>query len=223
MDREYAIRRRMLFAAAAGVTAAGVTAAALPGTAGAAETAAVPQPQIDGTEVWGARPPSGGISVLDYRPSAIIIHHAVSENTNDFSQTQAHEHARWVQNLHMDGNGWSDTGYNFVVSRGGWITEGRHESFGALLGGTGFVLGAHTSGMNDDGIGICNEGSYHEGAVPPAEQWSSLVALCAYACQQYAIPPTELYGHQDFNATLCPGIFHEMLPQLRDEVAAALG
>ncbi|MEO3751342.1 peptidoglycan recognition family protein [Streptomyces sp. B6B3] len=213
----------MLFAAAAGVTAAGVAGAALPGTAGAAPTAAAPQPQIDGTEVWGARPPAGTIDILDYTPSMIIIHHAVSANTNDFSQTQAHAHARWVQNLHMDDNGWSDTGYNFVVSRGGWITEGRHRSLETLLGGTSFVFGAHTSGQNTNGIGICNEGAYHDGAVPPTEQWDSVVALCAYACQQYGIPPTELYGHMDFGATLCPGIFHDMLPQLREEVAAAMG
>jgi N-acetylmuramoyl-L-alanine amidase-like protein len=223
---DYSIRRRLLFAGASGMAAA-AAAAALPGTAravaGAARPAEAVEPEIAGTDVWGARPPAGEPTLLPYQPSMIIVHHTVSENTSDFSQEQAFVHARWVQDLHMDENGWMDTGYNFVISRGGWITEGRHSSLQALTDGTGFVQGAHTSGQNEDGIGISNEGSYHDGATPPDAQWQSLVELCAWAAQQYAIPATEIYGHMDFNATACPGIIHDMLPQLRDEVAAILG
>ncbi|UED86495.1 peptidoglycan recognition protein family protein [Streptomyces profundus] len=225
MEREFSLRRRMLFTAAAGVGAA----AALSGTARAAHSASsassasAVEPDIDGTGAWGARAPGGTISVLNYRPSMIIVHHTVSENTGDFSRAQAHAHSQWVQDLHMDGNGWVDTGYNFLVSRGGWITEGRHRSLETLSGGTSFVFGAHTSGQNDVGIGIANEGAYHDGATPPAAQWEVLVQLCAYVASQYAIPATEIYGHMDFGSTLCPGIFHEMLPRLRDEVGDAIG
>ncbi|RKN05258.1 N-acetylmuramoyl-L-alanine amidase [Streptomyces radicis] len=224
----------MLFAGAAGLAAATAlpvaahTAAASQGAqAGqggqAGQGARVVQPAIDTTAQWGARPPDGTISLVRRRPAALVVHHTVSANTSDFSRAQAHSHARWVQALHQDDNGWVDTGYNFVVSRGGYLTEGRHRSLETLLGGTEFVLGAHTSGANDFAIGISNEGAYHDGAVPPAAQWASLVRLCAYAAAQYAIPATEIYGHKDFGNTLCPGVFHDMLPQLRDEVAAALG
>jgi len=211
----YPLRRRALLAGAAGFVAA----TALPTRA----HAAVPPPDIDSTQEWGARPPSGTITILDRRPQMIIIHHTVSPNTSDFSRAQAHAHAHWVQDLHMDDNGWIDTGYHFVNSRGGYVTEGRHESLGTLTAGYGLVLGAHTSGQNYVGLGIANEGSYHDGAVPPQTQWDSLVDICAYACQQYQIPPTEIYGHMDFVSTLCPGILHDMLPQLRDEVAHRLG
>ncbi|WP_049578765.1 peptidoglycan recognition family protein [Streptomyces sp. SBT349] len=212
----------MLFAGAAGLAAA----TAVPLTARAAQAsqgARVAQPAIDGTAQWGASPPAGTISLVQRRPAAIIVHHTVSSNSTDYSRAQAHSHARWVQALHQDDNGWVDTGYNFVVSRGGYLTEGRHRSLETLLGGTNFVLGAHTSGANDFGIGISNEGAYHDGAVPPAAQWASLVQICAFVASQYAITPTEIYGHMDFNNTLCPGIIHDMLPQLRDEVADAIG
>ncbi|MFB4195590.1 peptidoglycan recognition protein family protein [Streptomyces carpaticus] len=215
-------RRRLLLAGSAGLVAGGA-AIALSGTAHAAPRAAVVEPDIDPTATWGARPPSGTISVLDNRPVKIIVHHAAGPNSTDHSRAQAHSHARWVQNLHIDENGWSDTGYHFVVSRGGWITEGRHESLRTLRAGQGLVLGAHTSGQNYDAIGICNEGAYHDGATPPQAQWDVLVSLCAYTCRQYGIAPTQLYGHKDFNATLCPGVLHDMLPRLRTEVAAALG
>ncbi|SOD64508.1 N-acetylmuramoyl-L-alanine amidase [Streptomyces zhaozhouensis] len=223
MARDLSLGRRTFFAAAAGVTAA----AAVPGVARAAGRSSsrprVAEPPIDATDAWAARPPSGEISTLNYTPSMIIVHHTVSENSNDFSRAQAHAHSKWVQDLHMDGNGWVDTGYNFLVSRGGFITEGRHRSLATLRGGSSFVFGAHTSGQNDVGIGIANEGAYHDGATPPAAQWDALVQLCAHAAWQYTIDPQEIYGHMDFGDTLCPGVFHEMLPQLRDEVAALVG
>lgn len=216
MIRETLLRRRLLLTGAAGLAAA----VALPG--GTAR-AGVLEPDIDSTEEWNARPPNGTVTVLPYRPDRIIVHHTVSENTADFSRAQAHAHAHWVQDLHMDDNGWIDSGYHFVNSRGGWITEARHGSLPTLYGGTGFVQGAHTSGQNDRAIGIANEGAYHDGAVPPQAQWDVLVILCAFVCEQYGIAPGQIFGHKDFGSTLCPGVLHDMLPQLRSEVAAQLG
>ncbi|GAA3503851.1 hypothetical protein GCM10019016_109630 [Streptomyces prasinosporus] len=141
-------------------------------------------------------------------------------NTPDFSRAQAHAHAHWVQDLHMDDNGWADTGCHFLVSRGGWITEGRHGSLEALAGGSGFPLGTHTAGQNDHAVGIAGEGAYHDGAVPPGTQWEGLVTLCAHACARYRIPSGLIHGHRDYGGTLCPGVLHDMLPRLRDEVAA---
>ncbi|GGQ04323.1 hypothetical protein GCM10010266_29840 [Streptomyces griseomycini] len=218
MNAENALRRRLLLTgAAAGLVAA----TALPGTAHARD-ADVVEPDVDSTRAWGARSPRGSIRTLDHRPGRIVVHHTVSDNTSDFSRARAHAHAHWVQDLHMDGNGWIDTGYHFLVSRGGWTTEGRHGSLRALAGGTGFVLGSHTSGQNDRAIGIASEGAYHAGATPPRAQWEVLVALCAYTCSRYRIPSGQIYGHKDFGDTLCPGVVHDMLPRLRDEVAALL-
>ncbi|MFD3627616.1 MULTISPECIES: peptidoglycan recognition protein family protein [Streptomyces] len=209
-------RRRILLAGAAGLAAA----TALPGTARAQGAEAV-EPDIDSTATWGARSPQGSISLLQYRPSRLVVHHTVSTNSTDFSRAQAHAHAHWVQDLHLDKNNWVDTGYHFLVSRGGWITEGRHGSLRALTGGRNFVLGAHTSGQNSQAVGIACEGAYHAGAVPPDAQWEVLVTLCAYTCARYGIPSAQIYGHKDYGDTLCPGVYHDMLPRLRAEVAAA--
>ncbi|MDT0405582.1 MULTISPECIES: peptidoglycan recognition protein family protein [Streptomyces] len=217
MHPENPLRRRLLFAGAAGLAA--VT--AMPGSAHARGAEAI-EPDIDSTGAWGARSPQGNIGVLQYRPSRIVIHHTVSANTADFSRAQAHAHAHWVQDLHLDENGWVDTGYHFLVSRGGWITEGRHGSLQALTGGRSFVLGAHTSGQNEQAIGIACEGAYHAGAVPPGAQWDVLVALCAYACVRYGVSSSQIFGHKDYGSTLCPGVYHELLPRLREEVGAAV-
>lgn len=219
MDTDHhRFRRRALLGVAGLLGAAGLGAFTAP-----AASAQVVEPDIDSTAVWGARPPRSANPVITGRPNKLIVHHTVSANTADFSRAQAHAHAHWVQDLHMDGNGWRDSGYNFIVSRGGWITEGATGSLSALHSGARFIQGAHTSGQNTQAIGIANEGSYHDGAVPPAAQWETLVTLCAYACERYAVPSSEIYGHMDFGSTLCPGIFHERLPRLRAEVEAARG
>ncbi|WP_376735014.1 peptidoglycan recognition protein family protein [Streptomyces broussonetiae] len=220
MTPENALPRRLLLAATAGL----VTGTVGLGTAQRARArgAEAVEPDIDSTAAWGARPPRGTVSTLQYRPTKIVVHHTVSANTSDFSRAQAHSHAHWVQDLHMDKNGWVDTGYHFLVSRGGWITEGRYGSLRTLTGGSAFVQGAHTSGQNNQAIGIANEGSYHAGAVPPTAQWEVLVLMCAYVCAQYRIPAAQIYGHKDFGDTLCPGVVHDMLPRLRDEVAGRM-
>ncbi|WP_431780246.1 peptidoglycan recognition protein family protein [Streptomyces chumphonensis] len=217
MHHPHLSRRGLLIAGATGLAAAG-----LPAAGAAAAAPAVVEPDIDGTQEWNARPPNGTVRVLSKRPDKIIVHHTVSANTSDFSRAQAHAHARWVQDLHLDRNGWLDTGYHFVNSRGGWLTEGRHRSLSTLQAGWGLVMAAHTSGQNDRAVGIANEGSYHDGAVPPAAQWEVLVTLCAYVCEQYGVAPHRIYGHQDFGDTLCPGVLQDMLPRLRQEVADQL-
>lgn len=221
MNSDHPLRRRILLAGAAGLATAG----ALSGTARASARKGgwTVEPDIDSTSEWNARPPRYGVDVLRRRPSHLIVHHTVSDNTSDFSRAQAHAHAHWVQNLHMDDNGWTDTGYHFIVSRGGWITEGRHRSLDTLTGGHSLVQGAHTYGQNTRSIGIANEGAYHAGAVPTDAQWEVLVTLCAYVCDQYGVAPHLIYGHMDYSDTLCPGVIHDMLPQLRSEVAAAMG
>lgn len=47
------------------------------------------------------------------------------------------------------------------------------------------------------------------------------MALCAYACDQYGIASSQIFGHKDYGTTECPGVYHDMLPQLRAQVAAA--
>ncbi len=216
------IRRRLLFGAgAAGLLGAAGLSGAVSHAAPA--TPAAVEPDIDSTAEWGARPPSIANPVIWGVPDKLIVHHTVSANTADFSRGQAHAHAHWVQDLHMDDNGWRDSGYHFIVSRGGWITEGATGSLTALVAGDHFVQGIHTAGQNSQAIGIANEGAYHDGDEPTAAQWETLVTLCAYACERYAIPSSEIYGHMDFGSTLCPGIIHDRLPRLRGEVEAARG
>ncbi|QTX03921.1 peptidoglycan recognition protein family protein [Agromyces archimandritae] len=182
----------------------------------------VEQPRIYSGDEWGARPPSATPTVVHARPNKIIVHHTAFPNTADHSLAYAFQNSRDIQDLHMDQNGWLDSGQHFTNSQGGYLTEGRAGSLAALQRGRWMIESAHTVGQNTQSIGIENDGSYHLGAPVPEEQWASLVHFCAYTCQQYGIPATEIYGHMDFNETLCPGGLHDRLPELRELVAGRL-
>ncbi|MGH8791505.1 MAG: peptidoglycan recognition protein family protein [Stackebrandtia sp.] len=192
-------------------------------------TFAVPEPEIDGTEVWGAEPDDGSLYFHDFAPSYLVVHQTEYPNTDDFSREQAHAHAREVQRLHMEDNGWSDTGYHFVVSRGGFITEGRHGSLEGLRDGGKFVHGAHAnSPANSESVAVSMEGNYNEPVQPPDAQWNSVVEILAHACSQYAIATDGeefIIGHRDApnNSTDCPGDnFHPRLGELREAVRQRL-
>ncbi|WP_117208192.1 N-acetylmuramoyl-L-alanine amidase [Allorhizocola rhizosphaerae] len=194
----------------------------LPPLAQASPALAVPAPTIASCATWGARNPSSPLQQLSNDPNKIIIHHTATPNSTDYSLAHAYALSRSIQNWHMDNNGWSDTGQNFTVSRGGHITEGRHTSLSHLSSGNGFVTSAHCPGQNTTGVGIENEGTYTS-VLPTTALWDKLVDLCAYICQQWGISPSAIYGHRDFVATACPGnAFYAKLPDLKAAVAAKL-
>ncbi|MFI6132907.1 N-acetylmuramoyl-L-alanine amidase [Micromonospora sp. NPDC051141] len=197
---------------------------ALPATAGPAARppTGLAAPVIASCDTWGARTVSG-LSQLTSNPDKIVIHHTATANTADLSVTQAYALARSIQAYHMDSLGWSDTGQNFTVSRGGYLMEGRHTSLSHLNSGSGFVTSAHCPGQNTTGVGIENEGTYTS-VTPPDTLWNGLVDLCAHICQQWGIAPSQIFGHRDFVATECPGnAFYAKLSQLRQAVQDKLG
>jgi hypothetical protein len=201
--------------------ALGATAA--PVAVGEVRAEAVARPRIHTCAEWGARAPSGAITVLNRKPTYIVVHHTAGGNSNDFSVAHAYSISRGIQNFHMDGRGWIDSGQQLTNSRGGHITEGRHRSVEILDGGTRHVQGANVADHNSEVIGIENEGLYTSVNVT-TQLWNSLVQLVAYIAQRYGISPSLIRGHRDFNATECPGtVLYGRLPELRNAVAAALG
>ena len=183
---------------------------------------AVAVPTIASCATWGARNPSSTLTQLTNDPNKILIHHTATANSTDYSQSHAYALARSIQDYHMDVNGWADTGQNFTVSRGGYITEGRHYSLSKLSAGSGFVTSAHCPGQNTQAVGIENEGTYTS-LTPPTALWNKLVDLCAYICSQYGIASSQIYGHRDFVSTQCPGdAFYAQLPALKSAVQAKL-
>ncbi|MGW3661313.1 peptidoglycan recognition protein family protein [Streptomyces sp. NPDC005151] len=216
IDRPHLRRRAVL----GGAVALG-TGALLPfRSAGPAYAAG---PVISGCAQWGARQPSSAVNVLPTIPHKIIVHHTATANSTDYSQAHSFAIARSIQAHHMDVKGWIDSGQHFTISRGAHILEGRHSSAATLAAGTQYIESAHCTEQNTVAVGIETEGTYNTEEPRPA-QYSALVQLCTHICRQYGLRAYQIYGHRDFNNTDCPGDrLYALLPQLRADVAAAIG
>ncbi|WP_376741302.1 peptidoglycan recognition protein family protein [Actinomadura latina] len=171
---------------------------------------------------WRARRPKRPARVLDRAPDHIVVHHTATANSGDRSLAHAFGLSRYIQNFHMDKNGWDDTGQQLTISRGGIVMEGRNRSLKAIRAGD-LVVGAQVLHNNDHTIGIENEGTYTSRAVP-GTLWKSLLEVCVWLCREYDLDPSSaIVGHRDYNKTSCPGDrLYARLPELRRAVATRL-
>jgi hypothetical protein len=213
--------------------------------------ASIPVPAIVSRAEWGARPYAtdvpgcGSAPLLGQGVFGAVVHHTVTSNS--YAPDDAPAMIRGIQAFHMDGNGWCDIGYIFIVDRYGRAYEGR-------AGGiTKAVLGAQVAGFNSVTTGIALLGQYQPGASPPAAdvppvQLTALRLLLAWKLGFHGVDPKgtvtatsqcsdenggvckfpagtvvsfpAITGHRDLNNTSCPGSYaYAYLPQLANDVA----
>lgn len=103
-----------------------------------------------------------------------------------------------IRAWHVDGNGWSDVGYHFVVLLDGTIEEGRPVS----------RQGAHCRGKNKTTIGIAYVGGMDEDMQYPKdtltdEQEMALEQLICELRDEYG-DDLKLSGHNDYSNKACP-------------------
>ena len=165
-------------------------------------------------------------------PKFIVIHHTTNPNPPDDASKGTVEGgkqlARNIQNFHINDNGWSDSGHNFLNTTGGIILEGRHGTLNAVKQGM-CVQSAHAAKQGNrlaggnQSPGIENEGNFMTFQMGQT-QWDSLVTLCVSLCDSCNIHPNNIRGHREFSNTQCPGDWlFSQLPRLRKEVADKLG
>ncbi|WP_378177311.1 N-acetylmuramoyl-L-alanine amidase [Aquimarina sp. SS2-1] len=149
--------------------------------------AACTKPSVVSRSQWGARPPSSSFSTSQV--THLIVHHEFGSNSsNDWAAR-----VRSVQNFHMNSNGWSDIGYNFLIDPNGIIYEGR-------AGGDNTV-GAHFCGRNRNTMGVCMLGNYSS-ATPKTATQNSLKKLLAWKASKENINPVGSTYHYSINSSL---------------------
>jgi hypothetical protein len=204
-------------------------------TAPVRDAAAANEPVIVSRAAWGAneeivRAAPGDATTL----RLAVVHHTAG--TNSYTRAQAAAIVRGIEVYHVEGNGWNDIGYNFLVDRFGTIYEGR---------GGGIeqnVIGAHAQGFNSGTVGVAMIGNFMA-TTPTRAQQDSLVRLLAWRLDVAHIDPrsTVVYtsggnakfragklvtlraisGHRDTGPSECPGTrAYALLPSLIRRVAA---
>ncbi|QCW80528.1 N-acetylmuramoyl-L-alanine amidase [Streptomyces sp. S6] len=131
---------------------------------------------------WGARAPKSVVKVPASERRGFVVHYSAGPS----SQT-----VRQIQNYHMDSNGWSDIGYNFLVDTAGRIYEGRGWN----------NEGAHTSGYNRSHIAVCFIG--RDGDATKAAK-VSIRSLYEKANTVFGRTLSKTY-HSALGSTSCPG------------------
>jgi hypothetical protein len=147
-----------------------------------------------------------------------IVHHTAGRN--GYTRAEAAAIVKGIQLFHVQGNGWNDIGYNFLVDRFGTIYEGR---FGGVERN---VVGAHAQGFNTGSVGIALLGTY-ENSPPSAAAQDAIARLIAWRLDLAHVDPTSfltfvsggsdrfptsipvllsaISGHRDTGYTACPG------------------
>ncbi len=145
-------------------------------------------------------------------PQKFIVHHTVTGDGATDATAVLQQIYYYHANV-VEGDGWGDIGYNYLIDANGVIYEGRS-------GGDG-VVGGHTynsatkTNYNVGSVGIALLGNYETG-VPTQATLTSLATLIAQKSQLFGITPTgtsffltgtypNIVGHNDVDATLCPG------------------
>lgn len=153
--------------------------------------------QLVTREEWGARPwrePNGSVEYAV--PRAGVKVHYLGERYDFGGHSTCPAYVRHLQASHMDGNGWSDIGYSFVVCEHGYVFEGR--GLNRRNSANGDVP------LNEAHYAVCGLVGSLGSTEPTPEQLQGLRDAIEY-CQQRGPAGPEIKGHRDGYQTDCPG------------------
>ncbi|NTW39956.1 MAG: DUF4214 domain-containing protein, partial [Cellulomonadaceae bacterium] len=194
---------------------------------------AVSAPRVISRAEWGARPQVCTPDVAT-RLVGAVVHHTAGTNAYS-SVAQAEQQIRGDQAYHIDGRGWCDIGYNFIVDKWGNIYEGRANSLGQA------VIGVHAGGFNTGTVGVSMLGTYD--AAPSSATVQSVGQIIGWRLGAYGVAPQatmayttgagqnsrfqnetvvlpRVMGHRDVAYTACPGNGgYAVLPAIRSIAA----
>jgi hypothetical protein len=174
-----------------------------------------------------------------YAPRLVVafVHHTAG--TNAYTRAESAAIVRGIEIYHVEGNGWWDIGYNFLVDKYGQVFEGRYGGVDRN------VIGAHTMGFNNGSVGVAVIGDYSSSGISPAAT-RALEQLLAWRLDVAHIDPLStltyrsggnprfptgtpvllraISGHRDAYFTDCPGnALYAQLPAIAKAVSALGG
>jgi hypothetical protein len=144
----------------------------------------------------------------------IVLHHSGADNFRD-NYTDV---VRAYYLFHVEGNQWSDIGYNYLIDPNGILYYGRDPL------DSGYdqdeVRGAHFCGKNENTMGVCIIGNYDD-TEPTQASLSKLIELLVWKVAKdgfdflgnsphpYPTGPDLLHfaSHNLGCSTLCPGVY----------------
>jgi hypothetical protein len=207
--------------------------------AGLLATSVAAAPRVISRAEWGAR---SAVCTPDVASQlvGVVVHHT-ADNAAYSTVDQAMAMIRADQAYHIDGRGWCDIGYNFVVDKWGNIYEGRANSL------TEPVIGVHAGGFNTGTVGISMLGNYETTATPRA-MIDAVGLIAGWRLAGYGVDPQgrinyltlggenskipvgttinlpAIFAHRDVAYTACPGKYgYAQMDNIRAVAARGYG
>lgn len=158
---------------------------------------------------WGARTRNCSGT---HSPSKLTVHHTDTPNNDSISMPAR---MRQIQAFHIDGRGWCDIGYHFLIGQDGKVYQGRVEN----------KIGAHAANANQNNVGISFIGNYASNA-PSASMMTAAARIMKSMSTTYgiALNRDKVKGHRQVGttSTSCPGqALYDRLQALIDEATGA--
>lgn len=117
----------------------------------------------------------------------IIIHHSAGSTvSSDYASV-----VRSYWSYHVNGHGWADIGYNWLVDPNGVLYKGRAWKNSTQEN----VVGAHNSAKNGNTVGICFIGNYDGSNIPSDDGLNMIASISAFLCDKYKVDPEKKSYH----------------------------
>jgi peptidoglycan hydrolase-like protein with peptidoglycan-binding domain len=134
---------------------------------------------------WGARPPRQTPIGINTRSNT---DHWEGTTLGTFPHESCPSKVRGIQSFHMDGRGWNDIAYNFVVCPHGFVFVGRDHGIRSAANGT--------NPGNDESEAACYLGG-------PGDEFTEAAKIAFVEINREIGGPT--HPHQYWFNTACPG------------------
>ena len=119
----------------------------------------------------------------------IVVHCAATKASMDIGLTE-------IRKWHVQGNGWRDVGYHYIIRRNGEVELGRSIR----------DTGAHAAGYNHKSVGLCMVGGMAEDNSAEnnftPHQWVALIMEVKKLSETY--PDAKIIGHNEISEKECP-------------------
>ena len=145
---------------------------------------------------WGARPPQQRTLLIKAEQRGTAVHYSGSDADEQVDHRNCAGRVRGIQNFHMDGRGWSDIAYSFLVCKHGATFEGR---------GRGIRTAAQGTNAGNDGYhAVCflgDDTANRDDSTPTGRlALKQTIAFCNAWASVDGVRP-----HSSFHSTGCPG------------------
>ncbi|MFC7308866.1 N-acetylmuramoyl-L-alanine amidase [Streptomyces monticola] len=163
---------------------------------------------------WGARPPKEVSRRIWPGRGGVAVHHHGGKPLLIDKHSECHEAVRSTQKDHMDGNGWDDIAYTYLVCPHGYVFEGRGPGVRTAANGT--------DAGNDNYYAVCAlVGGQWRLALrlydKITDELLSGISMAIAQLRSIGGAGAQIVGHRQLTSTTCPSRLYEYVKNGRLE------